>query len=89
MGDGKSLHVRVWVPDVWDNLTMTVSPDTSVSRLKADSLVQATNSEPDLETYLVKYRGALVTDENATMADLGVPDGAPFIILPTSRRPVT
>ena len=88
MAETKPLQVRVWVPDVWDNLTMVVSSDTRVAQLKADSLWEATKTRPDLSTYLVKYRGALVLDEDQTMADLGVDDGAPFIVLPTNRRPV-
>ncbi len=89
MAETKSLRVRVWVPDVWDNLTMVVSSDTPVSQLKTDSLMEATKVRPDPATYLVKYRGALVINEDQTMADLGAGDGAPFIILPTNRRPVT
>ena len=88
MVETKTLHVRVWVPDVWDNLLMDVSPETQVSQLKADSLVQATKAYPDPGAYLVKFRGAHVIDENQTMADLGVVDGSPFIVLPVHRRPV-
>ena len=42
----------------------------------------------DVDAHQVKFRGALVLDESRTLGDLGVPDGAPLIVLPARRRPV-
>jgi hypothetical protein len=83
------LTVRVWVPDVWDNLVLPVSTADTFGDIKARGLTQATGrAHPAAAEYLIKYRGALVTDETRTLGDLEVPDGAPMIILPAHRRPV-
>jgi len=40
------------------------------------------------DEYVVKFRGAPLLDESATLAELGAGPNAPFIILPARRRPV-
>jgi hypothetical protein len=82
-----ALTVRVWVPEVWDTVTLTLSPETTVGALKQAALEAATGRRPRAEHYVVKHRGALV-DEHRTLAELGVRDGAPFIVLPSRRQPV-
>ena len=42
----------------------------------------------DEGSYEVKFRGARVSDERRTLAELGVRDGSALIILPVRRRPV-
>lgn len=83
-----AMTVRVWVTDVWDNANVSVAPEDTVGTVKVRSLEQITGRTADPTTYQVKFRGALVTDESQTLAALGVPDGAPLIVLPASRRPV-
>ncbi len=83
-----AMTVRVWVTDVWDNADVSVAPEDTVATVKVRSLEQITGRTADPTTYQVKFRGALVTDESQTLAALGVPDGAPLIVLPASRRPV-
>lgn len=82
------LRVRVWVMEVWDIVELSLSPETTVAELKRRALRQATGRAPDETVYEVKFRGALVLDERRTLADLGVRDGAPFIVLPARRQPV-
>jgi hypothetical protein len=82
------MTVRMWVPDVWDNASVLVVPEDSVAAVKARGLEQITGRSADTTKYQLKFRGALVTDESQTLAELGVPDGAPLIILSASRRPV-
>ncbi len=81
------MTVRVWVPEVWDIVSLEASPEWTVARLKAEALAQATGREPDGEAYEVKFRGAPVLDESATLGALGAPPNASFIVLPVSRQP--
>lgn len=85
---GTAMTVRIWVTDVWDNAAVLVAPEDSVAAVKARALEQITGRSADTAKYQLKFRGALVTDESQTLTELGVPDGAPLIILPASRRPV-
>lgn len=89
MSDQSLTHIRVWVTDVWDNIRLAVTPDTKVSDMKVAGLREASGAIPDVSEYEVKFRGALILDESRTMQDLGVPNDAPFIILPARRRPVS
>lgn len=83
------LTVRVWVPAVWDIVTLTVSPGTTIAELKRDALTRATGRTTlDPSTDHVKFRGARVLDETQTLAALHAPDYAPFIVLPNRRQPV-
>jgi hypothetical protein len=82
------LRVRVWVPEVWDAVELTPAPESTVGQLKAKALAQATGRRRDPAAYVVKYHGAAVADEGRTLAQLGVTDGAPFIVLPGRRQPV-
>lgn len=82
------LKVRVWVPEVWDAVDLTPAPESTVGQLKAQALARATGRNPDPSAYVVKYHGAALADEGRTLAQLGVQDGAPFIVLPARRQPV-
>ncbi len=82
-----ALTVRVWVTDVWDVVALSATPEWTVARLKVDALAIATGRDVDASRYQVKFRGALVLDEATTLGALGVPDLAPFIVLPARRRP--
>jgi hypothetical protein len=81
------MTVRVWVPEVWDIVSLDASPEWSVARLKTEALEQATGREPDGAAYAVKFRGARVLDESATLGALGAPDNASFIVLHARRLP--
>lgn len=83
------MKIRVWVPEVWDHVELLGTPDLTVAQLKASALAEATGGMRDSSAYVVKYRGALITDETQTLETLGVPDGAPMIILSARRQPVT
>jgi len=82
------MTVRVWVTDVWDNFVLAATPAMSVRDVKKHALEKALSSAVDADAYQVKFRGALVENEEQTMADLNVPDGAPLIVLPARRQPV-
>ena len=85
-----AMTVRMWVPDMWDVVRLDVTPDHTIAQLKADALERAMgkSGRADPRNFVVKYRGALVSDENRTVGDLDLPDNAPMIVLPARRRPV-
>jgi hypothetical protein len=82
------LTVRVWVTEVWDSVALSVTADWTVARLKEAALAAATGRDTGLTAYRVKFRGALVLDEGETLAALGTPDRAAFVVLPSHRQPV-
>ncbi len=83
-----ALRLRVTVTDTWDTVALDVAPTRSLADVKREALLQATDRPVDPAEYLVKFRGGLVLDERATVADLGLPDGAALIVLPARRHPV-
>lgn len=88
MANESELAVRVWVPEVWDSVMLRAEPSWQVSRLKEEALRQATERTLDPRDYIVKFRGAAVLDEELTLAELGVPGGAPLVVLSARRHPV-
>ncbi len=80
--------VRVWVSPVWDTITLDVDASWSVASVKEAALVGATAKSFDLDDFIVKFRGAEVFDEGQSLGDLGVPDGAPMIVLRGRRQAV-
>lgn len=87
-GAGAEIRVRVSVTDVWDTVELALASDATVKALKTAALAQATGGKRDPAGYVVKYRGGLVVDEDQTLSRLGVPNGAPLIVLPARRQPV-
>ncbi len=80
--------VRVMVTDAWDQVFLAVGPETTVAELKRQALTRALKRATlPLDQYIVKFRGALVEDEE-TLAKLGAGANAPFIVLPGRRLPV-
>jgi len=81
--------VRVMVTDAWDQVFLAVGPETTIAELKRQALTRALKRAPlSADQYIVKFRGALVSDEGVTLAKLGAGANAPFIVLPGRRRPV-
>jgi hypothetical protein len=83
-----ALRVRVSVTEAWDTVELSLPPEFTIAQLKSAALTRATGRSENPADYVVKYRGAMVSDEAATLASLEVPDGAPFIVLPARRQPV-
>ncbi len=81
--------VRVMVTPVWDQVFLAVDPTTTVAALKQQALTQATQRSSERpDDYVVKFRGALVLDEQMSLAALGAVPNAAFIVLPARRQPV-
>ena len=85
---GERYAVRVMVTSVWETVPVQVDDTTTVAQLKHEALRAARKTTQDEQTFVVKFRGALVLDESTTMRTLGTVPNAPFIVLPGRRQPV-
>jgi hypothetical protein len=82
------VRLRVAVTDAWDTVTVDAPASLTMGELKRRALAEATGRPVRPEQYVLKYRGALVLDEHATVGDLALRSGAPLIVLPARRHPV-
>ncbi len=80
------LSVRVTVLDNWDEIPLHLSPETPVGELKARALAASRVTRSPAE-YEVKYLGAELMDEGATLAESGIVANAALIVLSRRRRP--
>lgn len=85
-GNG-TLPVRVMVQDAWDELAVEAPRGSTVAELKAQALATA-RVRRDPAQYVIKFRGAELTDESLTLEAVGLVPNAALIVLPRRRRPV-
>jgi hypothetical protein len=82
-----TMPLRVTVLDTWDAVPFDVPASTRVSDVKREALVRAgVHAAP--ERYLVKYDGAELPENGATLADAGVRPNGALIVLSRRRIPV-
>jgi hypothetical protein len=81
------LAVRVKVEDAWDEVFLELPDGTPLSELKRQAL-EMTHITGNPSEYLIKYRGAAVSDESRSLAQAGVVPNSALIILAKRRRPV-
>jgi hypothetical protein len=75
------------VEDAWDQVTIDLPSSTPVADVKKKALA-LTHRTRDPGQYLVKFRGAEISDEARSLAESGVVTRASLIVLPRNRRPV-
>ena len=81
------LPLRVMVEDVWDEVFLELPDELPVSEVKRQAL-ELTRVRRDSSEYVLKFRGAEISDESLSLANAGlVPNGA-LIVLARRRRPV-
>ena len=81
------LPLRVMVEDVWNEVMLELPATTPVSEIKRQALA-ASRVTRDPSNYVLKFRGAELSDESRSAAEWGlVPNGA-LIVLGRRRRPV-
>jgi hypothetical protein len=81
------LPLRVMVEDVWDEVFLELPDELPVSEVKRQAL-ELTRVNRDPSEYILKFRGAQLSDESVSLANAGlVPNGA-LIVLARRRRPV-
>jgi hypothetical protein len=81
------MAVRVKVEDAWDEVFLQFPDGTPLSELKRQAL-ELTHVTTNPSEYLIKYRGAAVSDESRSLAQLGFVPNSALIILAKRRRPV-
>ena len=82
------MKLRITVTDVWDTVELEVSDALVCRDAKVEALTQCIGGNASPDDYLVKFRGATVFNEGATLSSLGIPDGGSLVVLPVTRRPV-
>jgi hypothetical protein len=81
------LPLRVTVEDVWGEVLLELSDQLPVSEVKRQAL-ELTRIKRNPSEYVLKFRGAELSDESESLAEAGlVPNGA-LIVLARRRRPV-
>jgi hypothetical protein len=81
------LPLRVMVEDVWNEVPLEVPSATPVGEIKRQALA-ASHVKRSPSDYVLKFRGAELSDESRSAAESGlVPNGA-LIVLARRRRPV-
>ena len=79
--------LRVRLHEAWDDINIAVPPQTTVGELKQQVLTIAGDATPPGE-FAVKFRGVELRDEQQSVADARIPDGAALIVLRRRRRAV-
>jgi hypothetical protein len=82
----EDLSLRVKVQDIWDEVRLEAPPSADVADVKRRAL-RASRIGRDPEAYVLKYRGAELSDETS-LADAGVVPNAGLIVMPRRRWPV-
>lgn len=79
--------VRVMVQEVWDEVALEVPASTPIATLKSTALARSgAGGSPD--DFMAKFRGALLTDEDRSLGDVGMVAGSSIILVRRHRRPV-
>jgi len=82
-----TMPVRVMVQDAWDEVRFDVAPTMTLGEVKWNALA-ATRVRGNAAAYVLKYRGAELTDETLSLEAAGIVPNAPLIVLARRRRPV-
>jgi TUG ubiquitin-like domain len=82
-----ALPVRVTVEDVWDEVLLELTPETPIGEIKRQALAR-TRVKGDPAQYVLKYRGAELSDESETVASSGLVPNSALIVMARRRRPV-
>lgn len=82
-----SIPVRVMLTEVWNEFRLELPSETPLSQVK-QQVLDLGRVPADPSKYMIKFRGAQLTDEAKSLADLGVVKNAALIMLPRRRQPV-
>lgn len=86
-GDGRTLRVRVEIPELWDVVKVQAAESAAVLDVKSAVLAELLPMAHELD-YVMKLRGIEVLDEGRTLAESGAIDGSIFLLSHRRRRPV-
>ena len=82
-----AVPVRVMVEDAWDEVVLELPATAPLAELKRAAL-DRTHVQGNPSEYLIKYRGAELSDEGRTLGQAGVVPNSALIVLSRRRRPV-
>lgn len=85
---GAAINVRIEMPETWDTVKASVSPDATALSLKLAALDALFPSVEGHEAFVLKLRGFEVLDENASLTELGAVNGSIFLLTHRRRQPV-
>ncbi len=80
--------VRVQAAEAWDAVRVEAAPETPVRDVKQAAMAVLLADVDDPAAYLVKLRGAEVTDEGLSLQAAGVRDASTLFVTARRRRPV-
>jgi hypothetical protein len=75
------------VEDVWDEVFLELPDELPVSEVKRQAL-DLTRVREDPSEYVLKFRGAELSDESVSLRNAGLVPNAALIVLARRRRPV-
>jgi hypothetical protein len=75
------------VEDAWDEVFLELPAATPLAELKRTAL-DLTHVKRNPSEYVLKYRGAELSDEDRSLSEAGVVPNAALIVLSRRRRPV-
>ena len=84
----RAITVRVEMPEVWDVVRVSVSPDEPALGLKVRALAALYPDGEFHDEFVMKLRGFEVLDENESLDAVGAVDGSIFLLTHRRRRPV-
>ncbi|MGH7656628.1 MAG: hypothetical protein ACREL6_00235 [Gemmatimonadales bacterium] len=82
-----ALPVRVTIHDTWEEIPLAMPGSTPVGEVKRRALSEA-GVIRDPGEYVVKFRGAHLSDETRSLAEHNVLPNAALIVLARRRRPL-
>lgn len=87
-GEGKTLHLRVEMPEVWDVARVDASPTDPVLAVKVHALAALYPKARSHDDFVMKLSGFEIFDESAPLDEVGAVDGSIFLLTHRRRRPV-
>jgi hypothetical protein len=81
------LPLRVKVEDVWNEVLLELPSGTPIGEIKRQALA-ASHVTRDPSNYVLKFRGAELSDETRSAAEAGLVPNVALIVLARRRRPV-
>lgn len=82
----EAIPIRVTVLESWDVVALQPALDTPVGEVKAQALA-ATRTRGTADEFLVKYLGAELGNESASLAQAGVAPNGALIVVRRRRAP--
>lgn len=87
-GTASPLTIRAQLAEVWDTVRISAGANDSIESVKIRALETLDPSAGVHSEYLITLGGTKILDEGASLATIGVKNGATLLIEQRHRRPV-